>query len=131
MGFKNRRVTDEMLRKLQIHQLKGMFLGQLRTKKVKRKDSWLEVKSSSEKTKRKGQRAGRVSMVMEKPPTLPNFPREEAHQFTWSQVFSLTRVLFKTNVKRKSTLALPSPTSSKKALRAFGQRTDFSIIIKS
>ena len=131
MGFKNHQVTDEMLRKLQIHQLKGMFLGQLRTKKVKRKDSWLEVESSSEKSKRKGRRAGRVSTVMERPPTLPNFPRAEAHQFTWSQVFSLTRVLFKTKVKRKSTLALPSPTSSKKSLRVFGQQNDFSIIIKS
>lgn len=114
MGFKNRRVTDEMLRKLNIHQLEDMFLGQLRTKQVKRRDSWPEVRSSSEKTKRKGQRAGGVAMVMERAlhtPPLPDPPEREPISSHGLRYFPQP-VLFKTKVKRKMTLTLPSPTSS-------------------
>lgn len=69
-----------------------------RTKKVKRKDSWPEVKSSPEKTRRTGLESrhgyGKASNAADS-------PREGAsiHEF---QVFSLAIMLFKTKAKDKS-----------------------------
>lgn len=64
-----------------------MFLSQLKitTTEVPGKESWPEVKSSSEKTKDKRPSTGRVTMVMERTPTcskLPNYLREGVYRFT-------------------------------------------------
>ena len=104
MGFKMYRVTDETLRKLHIHQLEGMFSGQLRTKKVKRKDSWPEVKSSPEKTKRKRTAGWKSRHGYGKASNIAKLPQRGSHQFTRFQVFSLARMLFKTKAKRTSPL---------------------------
>lgn len=104
MGFKMYRVTDETWRKLHIHQLEGMLSGQLRTKNVKRKDSWPEVKSSPEKTKRKRTEGWKSRHGYGKASNVAKLPQRGSHQFTRFQVFSLARMLFKTKAKRTSPL---------------------------
>lgn len=104
MRFKTCQVTDETSRKLHIHQLKGMFSGQLRTKKMKRKDSWPEVKSSPEKTKRKRTAGWKSLHGYGKASNTAKLPQRGSHRFTRFQVFSLDRMLFKTKAKRTSPL---------------------------
>lgn len=84
------------------------MLRPTKDKKSEKERLWPEVKSSPEKTKRKRQRAGRVAMVMERPPTLPNSP-ERVNTHTVSGIFLAIMLEFKTKgQKNKSS----PPTSS-------------------
>lgn len=91
-----------MLRKLQIHQLEGMFLSQLTTKKVKRKESWPKGKNSSEKTKEKRANCWKSpwlwrGLQLRQVAKLPQRGSLSVHPVLG---LSLARVLFKTKVKK-------------------------------
>lgn len=132
MGFKMYRVIDETLRKLHIHQLEGMFSGQLRTKKVKRKDSWPEVKSSPEKTKRKRTAGWKSRHGYGKASNVAKLPQRGSDQFTRFQVFFPSQNVIQNKGQKNKSSPLPHPADpSKKALHVFGQLTDFNIIMKS